>query len=1082
MFIGPAGDYYFFKQEIYQHLKNRSGLEYDFIYFLPVKRAVRYFKEQLVDEFSQQATPEPPIYTFYDFILELYQHLPGAKKIVSSTMRLFLVEELLKKNAHRLKFFTSTSANRKGLVRKVDSLLTEFREYGYHPDELKQALEGEDDRRISDFAFLLEAYESLLGDQIIDEAGAIQSVVTRINDAFWEEHFSSVTTIYLNGYGLFTRPMFRFFERVRHLCHLKIKLDYVPENPQLFEHVQPALEELKKLQPVIVQKEKGGVLELSLFNTNRGGIAREKPKLEALIQATQNRAQEIAFIANYIKRIHHFYQIPLHKIGITFPTLEEYAPLIHEVFPRYGIPYNLSTGFQLSQSPLIRSFLLILEVPSLGYEVKKVEQLIASPFFRLSDGEGHIDITFLARELRLTYFHGNWQEDVQKRIDYLKDQQKHLYTDEELEKEQIEEQIELLENTTAVLSDILSTLHRLQKKQPVHEFRKCYLEVLQKFGFLDWYKYENQYTTPAEKEQEYRAFNRFIKLLDQFSWIVSNLHQDEPLDLKEFYQYLVLLVSQATYNVREWPRHGVQIMPRLEILAVEPEVLFFGGLQEGAFPRPYTRDIFFHDDEREEMGLVATEDLLAQDRFIFYQLLTSSANKTIFTYHCFEKEATRVPSNFLRVLAEEFQLRWRNVFPSERFLENSSQLLQQVAERITDQELPIPYHRFNLWLQLQKMFPGERLLMWVQKLNHLLEIQQKDGFGVYEGNLITEREIVEILTNRFQHRAFSITRLETYAACPIKFYFKYLLGLEEKEEIQAGLTALERGQLVHRTLFRFYRTLRDKKMEREPWKHEDLLFQIAHEEFERLPFQGIFFELEKERYFGTAHSVGLWKKFLWEEEQYITQTQFYPAYFELAFGRAGVKKEQDPASRQKPIVLEEDGRKVRIIGKIDRIDVNEMGQAILLDYKTGSYFSRVQEICEGTSLQLPIYAAVLQDLLPEQTLQPVLAAIYQLKDIENCTRIAILYDKESQLSLNSANSSASLPNNRVVDENGEPLTFQDILERSKHFIFQYVESIQHGIFRHTRFPEKTFCGEYCEFRRMCRKDVAKIKRLENQAG
>jgi hypothetical protein len=61
-----------------------------------------------------------------------------------------------------------------------------------------------------------------------------------------------------------------------------------------------------------------------------------------------------------------------------------------------------------------------------------------------------------------------------------------------------------------------------------------------------------------------------------------------------------------------------------------------------------------------------------------------------------------------------------------------------------------------------------------------------------------------------------------------------------------------------------------------------------------------------------------------------------------------------------------------------------------------------------------------------------------------------------------------------MDEEGNELTMPDMCERAKTFAFQYTDRIRNGEFRHTRFPDTPPCKKYCEFRRMCRKDVAKL--------
>ena len=104
------------------------------------------------------------------------------------------------------------------------------------------------------------------------------------------------------------------------------------------------------------------------------------------------------------------------------------------------------------------------------------------------------------------------------------------------------------------------------------------------------------------------------------------------LEAVDYYQHLSLAIENTTYNLREWSDFGVQILPRLEILSLDIDYLFIGGLVEGEFPRLFTRDIFFNDQERQQIGLNASEDLLAQDRFLFYQWLSFPVKRLILSY------------------------------------------------------------------------------------------------------------------------------------------------------------------------------------------------------------------------------------------------------------------------------------------------------------------------------------------------------------------------------------------------------------------------------------------------------------------
>ncbi|MGH1364591.1 MAG: PD-(D/E)XK nuclease family protein [Calditrichia bacterium] len=1095
LITGPSAGYYFFKDEIVERVRATRGNEYDFVYLLPVKRAVRRFKELLMDALPARALIDPPVYTFYEFMLKVHRSRPQAPKVISPAMQLFLVEEILRNNVKNLRFFSKENAERRGLVRKVDKLITELREYGYTPDQLLNQ-DDIDDQRLQDFSLLLQQFDETLTSQgLLDEAGAIQQLSMEMDGLTWREHFPELQSVYLNGYGMFTRPMLNAIENLQTVCNVKIKMDYFEGQPLLFEHLQKAHYDLTGLNPLRKETAEPHPWEEKLFQRKNVTEQTVLPGKDLLIQANRNKREEVAFIAAYARRLHSHKGIPLSNIGITFPSLEEYAPLIHEIFQEYGIPYNLSTGYALSQSPLIRSLLLLLEIPLQGFEVKKIVQLLGSPFYRKKDTASKLDSDLLKKmavELRLTHLHSSWKEKVANRLSYLRSVD--AEDDDSFAIEAIRRKADLYESAAAELKSLLELFAPLTGKQDVTEFRETFLDLLDTLGFLDWYKGdESDVLTLIEQEREYRAFNRFNKLLDQFSWIVSNLQKSaasekgSKMSLKQLHQYLTLLISDATYNTREWSQYGVQVMPRLEILAMEPQVLLFGGMVENRFPRPFTHDVFFNDEKRESLGLAATEDLLAQDRYMFYQILRAPAERLIFTYPQFERESARVPSNFLNIMEDRLKLRFRKRPPSAAFLRSPRRLLERVAGNIPPGLKEFDRRAVGIWQSLEKTRSPKRAneidttaSMWLEKVDVSYRKRRREVFNDYEGMLDKHSDITASLDASFGDAAFSVTRLESYAFCPIQFFFRYIMKLEEEREAESGMTALERGQLVHNTFFRFYSALREETPDllQRPWEARDLLYEIAAEEFDKLPFSGLLFEIERERYFGSPNKSGLWDAFLEQEKEQIENLQFFPAFFEVGFGETGLKKEQDKISLEQPIEIQQDGKTLKLIGKIDRIDLSaDSKQAMLLDYKTGFSAVGPRNVRDGMSLQLPIYAVVLPRLLGKagkrKEAKAILTAIYQVRDADNCERKPVMFDKESGIPL-SQRGHAALPNGYIKDEYDTQLSFDDMLNRSQEMVFKYVEQIRGGVFRHTRFPKEAACESHCEFKRMCRKNVRKL--------
>src|ERR1051325_646317 len=90
-----------------------------------------------------------------------------------------------------------------------------------------------------------------------------------------------------------------------------------------------------------------------------------------------------------------------------------------------------------------------------------------------------------------------------------------------------------------------------------------------------------------------------------------------------------------------------------------------------------------------------------------------------------------------------------------------------------------------------------------------------------------------------------------------------------------------------------------------------------------------------------------------------------PKFFEVSVGtkiKPSDTEHCDPMlSREEEVVVSG----VRLKGRIDRIDHDDAKSLAIVDYKTGKAVA-VRQINLGTSLQLPLYIRVAEDLLSSQ--------------------------------------------------------------------------------------------------------------------
>jgi ATP-dependent helicase/DNAse subunit B len=214
----------------------------------------------------------------------------------------------------------------------------------------------------------------------------------------------------------------------------------------------------------------------------------------------------------------------------------------------------------------------------------------------------------------------------------------------------------------------------------------------------------------------------------------------------------------------------------------------------------------------------------------------------------------------------------------------------------------------------------------------------------------------------------SASRLETFAACPLRYFYKYVLRLtiHPDPEKVLQLQASDRGNLMHDIL--------EKTLKRglsEGWveaKDSSRGASALEEEMERA-----FKRFERE---GVPGALGLW---LWEREQMrsdlrrvlegvLSDSDWVPLAFEIGFGNRGGEESVE-------VVFDAgtDSR-FRLQGRMDRVDVSKDGQNLrVVDYKSGSAGGAAKNSVKGgKKLQLPFYLWALKNIYPQKTAKEAL--------------------------------------------------------------------------------------------------------------
>lgn len=337
--------------------------------------------------------------------------------------------------------------------------------------------------------------------------------------------------------------------------------------------------------------------------------------------------------------------------------------------------------------------------------------------------------------------------------------------------------------------------------------------------------------------------------------------------------------------------------------------VFIIGLNDGNFPSVNKDEGFFDDADRQRLkedGIElakGTIERLYEDNFNIYKAFTTAENSIYLSYTSSDKEGKSLrPSMLIHKM--------KKLYPK---LEEKSDMIEKqyemINEMVTYEELLENIAKLRdkepmneIWYSIYQYY--KQKLDWQKKL-------QNDLQGLAFTNLpqpIQKENIDKLYGNTLNT---SISRLEKYRSCPFSYYLQYGLKLKEKENLK--IHTFETGSFMHETIDEFFEQVREQGLGLAELEEEQI-YKIVSEIIDRN------LNLSKNFIFSSTAKykvlVKRLKRIVSKALKYIIQTLIHSDFTvegtEIEFGKKG---------KYKPIVLTLDnGKKVEITGKIDRID------------------------------------------------------------------------------------------------------------------------------------------------------------------
>ena len=740
---------------------------------------------------------------------------------------------------------------------------------------------------------------------------------------------------------------------------------------------------------------------------------------------------------------------PLEEIAIAFPKISTVLSSLEDVLDDFGIPYHSHSGEPLIREPFIGFLLLFPSLVTEAYPRESVLSLINSPYCNLNQPDlPPISLAEFDLVVRTAGIEGgySWDEPLQALKIPPEDtvQSRPLIPEEAVDA--VQAWIREIQKDCNQFNDTLSpagcaaVFRRLCRR---------------------WMR--SEFTVPGPKSEdpvlvrEIQAYKQFLGCLTRLS---SLFDTGEVISLSQFLRYLIFILEEPVNLAPD--SVGVSILGVHQAVGMKYSCLFLGGLVEGEIPYPSTRIPLLTSSESEELGSRGLDEVITGEQYYFISTLAAgkkvwlSASKT-------RGERKTLTSSFLeRVKKVKNTSEWgREIRHSER------RAAIRAGKSIGRREGPSGSCQVDslTWLPSDQTYGSVATRI-------LIGDWYRTGTPdtVYDGILTEDEEIITWLSDPRMfgpERIWSPTQLETYADCPFRFFLERVVRVDPSPEVDPTLSPAQRGTLIHETLSEFYLQWCADGPRRvgihDLAEATDLLRTIGTESSGKYRYQSPVWHATIASLQGFDGIPGIYERYILHEAG--RETSLRPERFEIPVESSKNGSGDGPGY----VLLESDeGKPVRIRGRIDRVDTTPDGHFAIIDYKTGSNYPNGQRIIEGKALQLPLYLLALEKRYEEEG-RPMTGIGGSYLEISKKIRQSWpLLDPEKRQIAGAPSRAKGTPD------------FRNVTRGAVAAAQRYITGIRSGIFPVSR--DTCTISAYCPYSGICRFNRFRVIEQEDGGG
>ena len=901
-------------------------------------------EKKLLETLDEGATTKVEVLSFERMAYRVLQETFGGNlKNIGKSGKAMVVSSLLDEAQKELNFLGKNLEN----IDLILTQITEFKKHGITASMLKEKMDNTKDTylklKIKDMYTIYSMFEDRLKDNYIDENDLLKLLEQNIESS----HLFDNCLFYIDEFAGFTKQEYNVIQVLDRIakdiyvtvCTDDLRVIKSPEADIFYDNKQ-TVQTLKQIADIKneihvessyrFKNEELKHLEKNIFDLPYKPYNKDVENIKLII--AKNQYEEIENVAREISKLVRKEGYRYRDIGVITKNLEDYSSLCKAIFSEYEIPVFIDEKKDITSDIFVKYVLAILDIFAKNWSYEAV-------FNYLKSGIVKIDRLYELENycIKWNIKGSKWYE---KPWNFGEED-----TFEAEQKEVITPLLEFRKNLSSKNSadKISEELYKFIVKNASENNKNNISQVA-----------ENQMSNKPFTEEptiNVDSYNAVIDVIDE----IADLFKDVKMSFDTYAKLLKTGIQVKEIGQIPQTQDKVTVGDVNRSKTHKVRAIFIIGVNDGVFPSVPSSEGFFNDRDREnlkEEGIElakGTIEKMYEENFNIYKAFSTAEEKLYISYPASDVDdkplrkstvISKIRKIFPKLRESTFVdneiLSKEKLDETEKFANSKETEMNIYTKEVTFSELLSHINNMNgSWYEVYQWYKNNP--QYSYRLEKALE-------GLEYTNLpekISKNNVQKLYGDTLHT---TVSRLEQYKSCEFSYYLKYGLKLSSKEKMD--IKPVDTGSFMHDVVDTFFKENESiKEISDEELKQ--ILDKIIEEKLS-LPRNYIFTATAKYR-----NLVRRLKKVIFYSMKYIVQSlknsEFDVMQTELEFGN----------NTYPPIEMTlDDGKRVSITGKIDRIDIAKApnGKYIrIIDYKSSTKDIELNKVIAGLQLQLLTY-------------------------------------------------------------------------------------------------------------------------------